>query len=102
MIRYKSRVDNKISNALSRRVSLLISLQSEIIEFEFLKELYEEDEDFAEIWEKCSSRHPTRDFNILDVFLLKGSRLSVPKTFLRENVIRHLYGGRLGRHFGRD
>jgi len=56
VIRFKSRVDNKVSDVLSRRVSLLISLQSEIIVFEFLKEFYIEEEDFAEIWDKCSSR----------------------------------------------
>jgi len=56
VIRHKSGVDNKVSDALSRNVSPLMSLQSEIIWFEFVKELYEEDEDFAEIWEKCSSR----------------------------------------------
>ena len=49
VIRYKSSVDNKILNALSRRVSILISLQSEIIDFDFLKELNEKDEDFEEI-----------------------------------------------------
>ena len=42
-------VDNKVPDALIRRVSLLIFLQSEIISFDFLKELYEKDEDFEEI-----------------------------------------------------
>jgi len=67
-----------------------------------MKELYEEDEDFVEIWEKCSSWQPTRDFRILDKFPLKGSLLYVPKTFLREKVIRDLHKSRLGGHFGRD
>ena len=86
MIRHKSGVDNKVSNALSQRVSLLISLQSEIIESECLKELYKVDEDFAEIWENCSSRLPTQGFHMLDGFLLKRNQLYVPRTFLREKL----------------
>jgi len=71
VIHHKSEVDNKVSDALSRKVSLLISLQSEVIGFELLKESYKEDKDITEIWEKCLSRQPTKDFHILDGFLQK-------------------------------
>ena len=87
VIHHKSGVDNKVPDALSRRILLLISLQSEIIGFKCLKEPYKEDEDFAEIQEKYSSRQPVQDFHMMDEFLLKGSRLCVSRTLLREKII---------------
>ena len=58
--------------------------------------------EFAEISEKCSARQPTQDFHILDVFLLKESRLCVSRTSLREKVIRDLHEGGLAGRFRRD
>ena len=101
VIGHKSGADNKVPDVLSWRVSLLVSLQSGIIRFECLKELYQDDEDFAEIWEKCSSRHP-QNSHIQDGFLLKGSMLCFSRTSLREKVIRDLHRGGLVGHFGRD
>ena len=49
---YKTRVHNKIVDALSR-ITLLITLRGEITNLIVLKELYEHDDDFCELWEKC-------------------------------------------------
>ena len=56
---------------MSRRVQLLVTLQSEIIGPDFLHELYEKDEDFEEIWEKYLTRQPAKDSILLTVFFSK-------------------------------
>nr|XP_023882357.1 uncharacterized protein LOC111994710 [Quercus suber] len=86
-LKHKSGGTNKVANALSRQASLLTTLHTEIIGFDCLKELYENDKDFGDIW---------------GWFPFSANQLCIPKSSLREQIIKELHGGGLGGHMGRD
>ncbi|KAL4354178.1 hypothetical protein GQ457_06G015620 [Hibiscus cannabinus] len=53
MIKYKKGKENIVADALSRRYVLLNTLHSKVLGFAFIKELYETDPDFGEIYKAC-------------------------------------------------
>ena len=101
-IRHTARVQNKVADALNRHADLFITLNNKIVGFELLKDLYETDEDFWEIWKKCITNQPCDDFHVQEGYLMRGNQLCIPRTSLRENVIQDLHRGGLVDHFDKD
>ncbi|XP_075489516.1 LOW QUALITY PROTEIN: uncharacterized protein LOC142528360 [Primulina tabacum] len=99
IIKYKQGKDNVVADALSRRYVLISTLDSKILGFEHMKELYLLDEDFKEIFETCM-HGPHDKFYLHNGFLFREDRLCIPKSSIRELLVREAHGGGLMGHFG--
>ena len=64
-IKHKSSKLNRGADALSRRYLLINSLQTNIVDLEFIKECYLQDSDFGKIYQSCKER-PQDDYFIQD------------------------------------
>ena len=99
IIKHKAGVHNVVTNALSRKHALVTSMQVQVVGFDVLKELYEEDADFGEIWKLCADK-PFKGFVRVDDFLFKGNTLCILSYSLRLSILDELHGGALGGYFG--
>ncbi|XP_074303261.1 uncharacterized protein LOC141637713 [Silene latifolia] len=97
--KYKDGKSNVVADALSRRYSLLSTLEVRLLGFETLKDYYLEDIDFGKIYKECQDGS-FKEFVIQDGFLFKGNLLCVPKHSVRELLVREAHGGGLAGHFG--
>ena len=81
----------------------MTTLLTKVVGFDCLEELYENDEDFGDIWGKYQQTHTfVNSMYIQDGFLFRGNQLCIPKNSLREEIIRELHGGGLGGQMGKD
>ena len=107
MLKNRSGNSNRVAYALSRRQFLLIVMQVEVVGFDELKNLYLEDPNFVEALNACKEpvvvdRTRWLDYLIQDGMLFKGSQLCIPRSSMRENLIKEKHSGGMAGHFGRD
>ena len=75
VVKYKQDNENVVADALCHRHALLSTLTTKLLGFEYLKDLYASDIDFA-----ICKRSYKDDFYRHDGFLFKGSRLCIPQS----------------------
>ncbi|RDX66428.1 hypothetical protein CR513_54804, partial [Mucuna pruriens] len=92
VIKYKKGKENIVADALSRRYALLTSLQTKLLGFEIIKDLYVNDSDFDQVWNSCI-KNACGDYYRYDGFLFKKNKLCVPTCSLREMLVRETHGG---------
>jgi hypothetical protein len=68
-LKQKSGKLNRVVETLSHRAKLLVTLQADITRFECLKELFETNEDFVEIWRRFFTRTPAPEMHIQEDYL---------------------------------
>jgi hypothetical protein len=67
--------------------------------FEYVKELYANDGDFASVCGACE-KAAFGKFYRLDGYLFRGNQLRVNNSSMRELLVREAHGGGLMGHFG--
>jgi len=72
-------------------------VETKMLGFELLKELYSNDRDFGNIYKDCENGALKESYRH-DEFLFKGTNVCVPKSSKRELFVKETHGGLMG-HF---
>ena len=87
--KHKAGVENKVADALSRHVMILVTMSTEVIGFERLREEYDSCPDFEKIYVTLRDG-PVRemyDFLLQDGYLFRFRKLCIPHTSLRDFLL---------------
>ena len=99
VIKYKQGKENIVADALSRRYTLINTLSSKMLGFEFIRDLYVSDSDFSNVYGACEHA-AFQKFYRHDGYLFRENKLCVPICSMREILVRESHCGGLMGHFG--
>nr|XP_027062823.1 uncharacterized protein LOC113689219 [Coffea arabica] len=99
VIKYKVGKTNVVADALSRRYTLITTLDTKLLGFEFIKDLYTADLDFGEIFTTLP-RVTREHYSMSQGFLYYKGKLCIPMCSMRLLLVREAHGGGLMGHFG--
>ena len=88
-----------MADALSRRYALVSTLNAKLLGFEYVKKLYADDDDFANVYGACEKVAFSK-FYRLDGYLFRENRLCVPNSSMCELLVREACEDGLMGHFG--
>ena len=97
MVKHRAGIENKVVDALSRRVSLLSIMSVKVTGFKQLKDDYESCPDFEEFYTSLSnaSRPILDDYTLQDGYLFKAN----PQSSVRDFLVWEIHAGGLAGHF---
>ena len=75
VIKHKSGVTNRVVDALSRRCSLLTKMKVEVLGFDEMKELYDVDPNFSNMWRECRAPNLANHITKYDEYFIQEGML---------------------------
>ncbi|XP_019462914.1 PREDICTED: uncharacterized protein LOC109361832 [Lupinus angustifolius] len=99
VIKHKKGKANTVADALSKRHNLLATLETKLLGFEHIKDLYANDAELSELFNKCE-HVAVNGYYRQDGFLFKENRLCLPKVSIRDLLVKESHEGGLMGHFG--
>ena len=101
VIKYKKGSTNIVADTISRRHVLFSKLGAQILGFDHIRELYQEDQEFSSIYAQCQHR-AQGGYYVAKGYLFKEGKLCIPQGTHRKLLVKESHEGGLMGHFGVD
>nr|GEU59358.1 putative reverse transcriptase domain-containing protein [Tanacetum cinerariifolium] len=91
VVKHKTGVSSRVADALSRRNSLLVTMQVDVPGLDLIRDMVIVDPYFSVVLQGVQSREKI-DFVLHDGFIFKGNQLCIPNSSLHLQIIKELHG----------